>query len=74
MATKAQIIKSMRDHGGGFVQALATAYERADPDNSKRIVSAFADYITTYAQWADRDAMLAAVNDGPQGAGKVAAL
>lgn len=41
-------ISAMRAYGGGFVSALADAYERADRRNCERIESAFPDVIANY--------------------------
>lgn len=41
-------INAMRAYGGGFVAALADAYERADSKNAARIESAFPDVIAGY--------------------------
>lgn len=35
-------------HGGGFMQALAQAGMRADPQNKSRILVAFPELIDTY--------------------------
>jgi hypothetical protein len=35
-------------HGGGFIQALAQAGMRADPQNKQRILAAFPEFIDTY--------------------------
>ena len=41
-------IQAMTAYGGSFVQALATAYARADMVNSARIESAFPDLFEQY--------------------------
>lgn len=45
---KLHTIQAMRNYGGSFVQALATAWERADSDNSRRIQDAFPEYMHDY--------------------------
>jgi len=44
----------MEQHGGGFVRALATAYRFADPDNRRRIKSAFPEIWERYSEMGAR--------------------
>ncbi len=39
--TDLEVIDAMRTYGGSFVQALATAFSRADGENHKRLKAAF---------------------------------
>ncbi len=41
-------IRAMEKFGGSFVKALATAWQRADENNSARIEAAFPEYIEKY--------------------------
>jgi hypothetical protein len=43
-----QTLRSMLLRGGGFAQALATAWMRADSGNSDRLAEAFPDLILKY--------------------------
>ena len=45
-----KVIASMKRHGGGFVQALAYAWERADPENQAKIKATWPEYWARYAK------------------------
>jgi hypothetical protein len=47
--TNFEIVNAMARYGGSFVQALAAAFERADPDNFARLRAAFPEYWDEYA-------------------------
>lgn len=52
-------IDAMKRYGGSFVKALAEAALHADPDNLKRIKTAFPEYwerFTEMANWVAPDA------------------
>ena len=42
---------NMRVYGGGFAEALALAYFRADSVNQDRLVLAFSELFENYAKW-----------------------
>lgn len=41
-------IKAMQTYGGGFVRALASAWQVADEQNSAKLEAAFPEYIEKY--------------------------
>lgn len=43
-------IGAMRNHGGGFVKALALALQLADESNAAKIEAAFPEYIKKYSE------------------------
>lgn len=47
-------LSTMNQHGGAFVQALAIAAFKADPDNLKRIKDAFSDLWAKYETYTPR--------------------
>ena len=50
--TEEQIVNTMIEYGGSFVQALANAFRRADDGNAERIRLAFPDIWATYTNLA----------------------
>lgn len=50
---EALTVEEMKECGGGFVRALATAAERADSDNLKQLYSAFPDIFAKYKSMAE---------------------
>lgn len=46
-------LKSMEIYGGGFVSALATAWFRADNENSAKLATAFPNLIVKYGPGSD---------------------
>jgi hypothetical protein len=44
------VVTAMKAYGGSFVQALATAYERADENNFIRLRRAFPEYWMRYSR------------------------
>ncbi len=47
-----KIIEAMERYGGSFVQALAAACWRADPNNFQRLKKAFPEYWREYSDMA----------------------
>jgi hypothetical protein len=45
-------VRAMETYGGGFVQALAAACHRADPENLVRLKAAFPEYWSHYSEMA----------------------
>ena len=45
---KYRIFEAMERHGGGFCQALARAWHKADPGNKARIEQAFTHLLTDF--------------------------
>ena len=54
-AQKHEALTEMRRSGGGFVKALAEAWQHADPDNSRRLHLAFGDIFARYLRIASED-------------------
>lgn len=50
--TDDEVVQTMRIYGGGFVQALAVCWQRADPVNRARLRLAFADVWQQYTDLA----------------------
>jgi hypothetical protein len=50
------VVVAMHTFGGSFVQALALAYDRADPENFAKLKAAFPDEWAVYAAIATRTA------------------
>lgn len=48
-AGRERAIYFMLKYGGSFVSALACAYQKADPNNRRRIEAAFPEYFEEYA-------------------------
>jgi hypothetical protein len=48
------IVTMMLKYGGGFAQALAEAWMKADLDNQRRIKDAFPDLFEQYKQMRER--------------------
>lgn len=44
------ITEAMRRYGGGFVRDLGELWRRGDPDNQKKLKSAFSEYWERYAE------------------------
>lgn len=42
-------LQNMQRNGGGFVKALAAAWAKADPENSRRLRVAFPEYWSRYS-------------------------
>ncbi len=51
-----EVLKAMHRYGGGFVMALARAYESADDENGRRIREAFPELWKKYSEFAEMDA------------------
>lgn len=47
-----EVIESMQDYGGSFVQALAKCLITADPANYQKLRAAFPEYFLKYAKMA----------------------
>lgn len=45
------LLKAMKNHGGGFASALAVAWIRADNGNRHKLRAEFADLLYSYRQW-----------------------
>ena len=43
------VINTMKEHGGSFVQALADAFLKADSENFQKLISVFSEYWNKYA-------------------------
>lgn len=50
--TDSRIIGAMLSYGGGFVKALARAYQLADTDNQTKIKLAFSNLFLNYEEMA----------------------
>lgn len=42
------MISRMEKYGGSFVVALANAFKYADPDNRKKLINTFPNYVNEY--------------------------
>jgi len=42
------MISRMEKYGGSFVVALANAFKYADPDNRRKLLSTFPNYVNEY--------------------------
>jgi len=49
--TKNLMIENMLRYGGGFVQALAVCFLKADFDNTNRLFKAFPEYVEQYTNF-----------------------
>jgi 2-oxo-4-hydroxy-4-carboxy--5-ureidoimidazoline (OHCU) decarboxylase len=47
-----EVSDAMIRYGGSFVQALGDLLRRADPENQRRLVAAFPDYLEKYRELA----------------------
>lgn len=47
-----EVVEAMERWGGGFVQALAECFRRADVHNFKILRASFPEYWTTYSEMA----------------------
>ncbi len=56
-------VRVMQEIGGGFAQAIATAFSRADPANRERLVFAFPELFERYAALAAEQADRAMLED-----------
>lgn len=52
--TITETIEAMEQFGGGFVQSLAAAWRRADPENRTRIKFAFPELFERYRAMANQ--------------------
>lgn len=43
-----EMVEAMRVEGGSFVKALAECFVHADPENRRRLLRAFPEYVETY--------------------------
>jgi hypothetical protein len=53
-AEKLEVLDAMECYGGGFVQALAVAWRKADSANSEKLHAAFSEYYEQYAKMAQQ--------------------